>query len=86
MDDESKAPANMSAKDIENNPLSATSDNNSAKQMESSCPVVHQNTKGTGTSIRCSPSKECMDTKEENEGLDSLESVDVAGNNSGITG
>ncbi|XP_022952091.1 uncharacterized protein LOC111454853 [Cucurbita moschata] len=85
MDDESKTPANMPAKDIENNPLSATSDNNSAKQMESSCPVVHQNTKGTGTSIRCSPSKECMHTKEENEGLDSLESVDVAGNNSGIT-
>ncbi|KAG6571811.1 hypothetical protein SDJN03_28539, partial [Cucurbita argyrosperma subsp. sororia] len=85
MDDESKTPANMPAKDIENNPLSATSDNNSAKQMESSCPVVHQNTKGTGTSIRFSPSKECMHTKEENEGLDSLESVDVAGNNSGIT-
>lgn len=85
MDDESKTPANMPAKDIENNPLSATSDNNSAKQMESSCPVVRQNTKGIGTCIMCSPSKECMHTKEENEGLDSLESVDVAGNNSGIT-
>lgn len=85
MDDESKSPANMSTKGIENNPLSATSDDRSAKQMESSC-LVRQNKKGNGSCIRCSPSKECMHTNQENEGLDSLEAVGIAGNNSGITG
>ncbi|KAL0552951.1 hypothetical protein IC582_006828 [Cucumis melo] len=85
MDDESKSPANVSAKDIENNPLSATSDDKSAKQMERSCLVVHQCKKGNGTCIKCSHSKECMHTNQENEGLDSLEAVGIAGNSSGIT-
>lgn len=84
MDDESKSPANISAKDIENNPSPATSDDKSAKQMESSL-VVRQNKKGTDTCIRCSHSKECMHTNQESEGLDSLEAVGIAGNSSGIT-
>ncbi|XP_038888801.1 uncharacterized protein LOC120078587 isoform X2 [Benincasa hispida] len=84
MDDESKSSANISAKGIEENPLSATSDDKSSKQMESSS-LVCQNKKGTGTGIRCSHSKECMHTNQENEGLDSLEAVGIAGNSSGIT-
>ncbi|XP_022995206.1 uncharacterized protein LOC111490820 [Cucurbita maxima] len=73
MDDESKTPANMSAKDTETNPLSTASDNKSAKQKKS------------GTCITCSPTKESEHTNQENEGLDSLEAVDMAGNSARVT-
>lgn len=86
MDDESKSPANVSAKGIERNPLSATSDDKSSKQMESSSLAFRQNQKGNDTCIRTSPSKECMHTNQENEVLDSLEAVGIAGNDTGVTG
>ncbi|KAG7035623.1 pgk2, partial [Cucurbita argyrosperma subsp. argyrosperma] len=73
MDDESKTPANMSAKDTETNPLSTTSDNESAKQTKS------------GTCITCSPTKESEHNNQENEGLDSLEAVDMTGNSVRVT-
>lgn len=74
MDDESKTLANMSAKDTETNPLSTTSDNESAKQTKS------------GTCSTCSPTKESERTNQENEGLDSLEAVDMAGNSARVIG